>query len=103
MMLTFFTWYLMIAGLGLLTFPLTFKVFHKLSDRGYAFSKIVGLLVWAYLFWMLTSLGILQNTKGGILLAILLLFAANLWIYFKDENKEITNLAFRKPACYFIY
>ena len=91
MMFTFLIWYLMITGLGLVTFPMTFKVFHKLADRGYAFSKIAGLLICAYIFWLLTSLGILQNSSGGILFAFLLLLLVNVWILFNDRDKEIKS------------
>ena len=42
-------------------------------DRGYTVSRAFGLLLWGYLFWLLSSLGVLPNTGGGILTAFLLL------------------------------
>lgn len=74
-----FFWYLTLVVLGWLTFPLTYRFFSKLSDRGYALSRILGLLLWGFGFWLCSSLGILRNRPGGILFAIILLLAASLW------------------------
>jgi YYY domain-containing protein len=66
----FIFWYFFITLLGLLAFPLVYVLFPALADRGYAFSRAVGLLVWGYLFWLLASLGVLRNDLGGLLLAL---------------------------------
>ena len=74
-MLQFILWYLLISLLGLLTFPLAYFMLPKLADRGYAFSRALGWLVWGYFFWILGSLGILKNDIGGQLFALLVLIA----------------------------
>ncbi|HLE16091.1 MAG TPA: DUF2298 domain-containing protein [Anaerolineales bacterium] len=68
--LPFVFWYFFITLLGLLAFPLVYCLFPALADRGYAFSRVVGLLIWGYLFWILASLGVLRNDLGGLLLAL---------------------------------
>lgn len=78
-MLSFVIWYLTLTILGLLTFPLSYRLFSGLTDRGYAFSRILGLLLWGYLFWLLASLGVLRNDLGGILFALLLLLGLSAW------------------------
>ena len=72
-MLWFFSWYLTVTLLGWLTFPLVFRLFPALADRGYSLSRAVGLLVWGYAFWLLTSLGVSQNDVGGLLLGLIIL------------------------------
>ncbi|QRN83269.1 hypothetical protein JR338_00480 [Chloroflexota bacterium] len=66
-------WYLLLVVLGWLTFPLTFRLFRKVADRGYAISRILGLILWGFAFWLLASLGLLQNQSGAILLVLALL------------------------------
>ncbi len=74
-----FCWYFVILMLGWLTFPLTYRLFGKLSDRGYTLSRALGLLLWGFVFWSLCSLGVLQNHPGGISLSLALLTAVSLW------------------------
>jgi YYY domain-containing protein len=76
-MLSFFAWYVFVTFLGWLTFPLTYRLFPALADRGYGLARALGMLVWGYVFWMLVSLGILQNNAGGLLLALLTLTAVS--------------------------
>ena len=72
-MLQFFLWYLLITLVGWLTFPLTYRLFPALTDRGFSLARALGLLVWGYVFWMMASLGLIQNDGGGLLLALVLL------------------------------
>jgi YYY domain-containing protein len=74
-MLSFLSWYLVVSLLGWLSFPLAYRLFPALTDRGYCLSRVLGLLVWGYLFWMLTSLGFIQNNASGLVLTLLALAA----------------------------
>jgi YYY domain-containing protein len=79
-LLTFpFFWYVTLTLLGLLTFPLAHRLFPALKDRGYTFSRAFGLLLWGFIFWLLASLGVIQNDTGGILLALVLLVGLVVW------------------------
>ena len=51
------SWVLVLELLGLATFALLFRVLPGLPDRGFSLAKTVGLLVVAYLAWLLGSLG----------------------------------------------
>ncbi|MBL8098414.1 MAG: hypothetical protein JNK81_04490 [Anaerolineales bacterium] len=95
-MTSFITWYILIIILGWLTFPLTYFLFPKLSDRGYTLARTVGLLIWGYAFWLLASFSIAQNDIGGILFALAILISLStyllitnyqLLIEFIKENK----------------
>jgi uncharacterized membrane protein len=72
-MMTVLLWYLVISIAGWLSFPISYRLLQGLADRGYTFTRTLGLLVWGYLFWLLASLGILNNDVGGILFALLAL------------------------------
>lgn len=72
-MLSVLIWYLLITLIGVVSLPLTFRLFPFLGDRGYSLARPLGLLIGGYLFWMLGSFGILQNDAGGVLTAFLIL------------------------------
>ena len=74
-MLTFLIWYLLVSLIGWLTFPLAFRLFTGLADRGFSLTRALGMLVWGYVFWMMASLGIVHNDAGGLLLALVVLAA----------------------------
>jgi len=72
-MTAFFLWFLIISLLGWMSFPIAYRFFAWLPDRGYSFSRVLGLLIWGYIFWLLGTLGILQNDVGGQTLAMVIL------------------------------
>ncbi len=76
-MLQFLLWYLLITLVGWLAFPLANRLFPALAERGYSLARPLGLLVWGYVFWMMASLGLIQNDGGGLLLALLVLAVAS--------------------------
>ncbi|MCB8944769.1 MAG: hypothetical protein H6658_13550 [Ardenticatenaceae bacterium] len=74
-------WWLVLLVLGTAVFPLAFVIFRRLPDRGYAFTKMLGLLLVSYLFWISGSLGILGNNLGGVLVSLVVITAIALWFY----------------------
>jgi len=70
-------WYLFALLIAWINLPLTHRLFKALPSRGYALSRPLGLLLWGYLFWLLTSLKLLNNDLAGQLTALLLLAALN--------------------------
>lgn len=77
--LRFLSWYLLISLLGLAALPVVFRFFPKLPGRGFVFARPLGLLLWGFVFWLLTSLGILQNNLGGETVALAGLIALGAW------------------------
>ena len=80
-MLHVLTWWLLIQLLGLAALPLAFRLFRWLPGRGYTFAKPLGLLLASYILWLGGSLGYLQNTSGGALLALALTATISTAIY----------------------
>ena len=87
-MTAFLLWYISLTLLHWLTFPLAYRLFPALTDRGFALSRAMGLLIWGYIFWLLASFGIAQNDIGGILLALALLAGLSAW---SIVNRQITG------------
>jgi YYY domain-containing protein len=88
--IAFVSWYFLITILGWLTFPLACRIFPALADRGYGLARVAGLLIWGYIFWLFTSLGLTQNTIGGILFALVILIGLSLSSFFFPQS-EIEN------------
>ena len=97
-MTSFVTWYILITLLGWITFPLAYRLFPALRDRGYTLSRALGLLIWGYVYWLFASLGIAQNDMGGLLLGWVILGGLSAWgivnrksevIHWLDENRRL--------------
>lgn len=74
-------WYLSISSIALIFLPLTFSLFKKFWDKGYIFSKIIGILFFSYLTFVLGVLKILPFTNLSFLILFCLVILANS-IYF---------------------
>ncbi len=85
----FILWYLLIMAIGLLAFPLAYRLLGSLPDRGWALSKPLGLLLSGYVFWISTTLQINQNTTGGILVGLCVLGGLSIWQGFTSGWKNI--------------
>lgn len=74
-------WFIALQLIGLIALPLTFIVFKPFADRGYIFSKAVGLLIVAWGTWLISSIRLAPFTWWTILavMAFLALGSA-LWI-----------------------
>ena len=81
-------WWAVLLVLGTAVLPFTYTLFHKLADRGYAFTKMVGVLLVSYLFWLLGSLGLLGNNLGGVLVSLGLVTAVSWRVYSLQRNKD---------------
>ena len=59
-MLDFIAWYLIITLVGVLALPAAYRLLPNLADRGYILARALGMLLWGFIFWLLTSLNILR-------------------------------------------
>jgi YYY domain-containing protein len=68
----------LVEVLGLVCLPLTVTVFHNLPDRGWAFSKALGMALLAFLVWFpLMCLRFLPYNQHAIIVAALVLLVCN--------------------------
>jgi YYY domain-containing protein len=95
-MFSFILWYITITLLGLLTFPLAYRLFPALADRGYSLSRALGLLLWGFVFWLLVSFGLARNEVGGLLFTLALVASLSLWaLWARDDEASLTTSAQR--------
>jgi len=89
-------WYLAIAVLGWMVFPIVRLAFPGLADGGYAFARLVGLLLFAWISWWLGSLGVTID-RGllvwvvlslGCISAVALWFQRKSWLDFLRGHKK---------------
>ena len=82
-MIDFLKWYLLLEVVGWITLPVTWSVFQKLRSRGVYLSKAIGLLLWGFIYWWLTSLGLLKNDLAGALAVLSVLLVLNIFVTWK--------------------
>ncbi len=88
--LPFLQWWAMVLGLGLIFLPITDLLFNSFEDRGYLFSKTIGIAISGYLMWLLSSLHILSFTAANCLLTTglcLLINIAVMLIRYRSSKK----------------
>lgn len=76
MILQILSWWVASTVLGAAAFPLGWRLFHRLPDRGFGVSRALGVLLGGYLLWLGVSLGWLQNNPAGGVAAVLVVMAA---------------------------
>src|SRR5450432_17918 len=77
----------MIEVLGLVCLPLTITVFHNMPDRGWAFSKTLGLALFAFCVWFpLMCLQFLPFSQLFIAGVALILLAGNLIAFLRVRH-----------------
>lgn len=92
--LAFLNWYGIITLIGAFSLPIAFRFLPRLASRGYAFLRPISLLVWGYSFWLLGSLGILQNDLGGVLLGLGVLVICSV-VLLRGDIKEQLKVWFK--------
>ena len=66
------SWFLALEVICLIAFPLTWWALRPLHDRGLLFSRVVGLLLVAWVAWLLVNSGVVQFSTATIALAMLI-------------------------------
>ncbi len=86
------SWYILIALIGLLAFPITAITFRGLHDRGYGLNRLVGLLVVAWFAWIGGSLQVLPFTRATAVFSLLLLGVINAFLGWKYRQTLVDFL-----------
>src|SRR5581483_10809073 len=85
-------WWLVLTLAGLVMFPFVFPAFHSLTDRGYIFGKLLGLLLLAYLSWLLAATNILSFSQLSVLLISAVLIIAGSIAFVRQRQTIIAWL-----------
>jgi len=90
-----FIWWLIVEVLGFLALPFSSYIFKNIADRGYGFSKIIGILAMGYITWVLSHILPYNLVTIGVSFVVLLSSfillkkKVNLKDYFKKNLKII--------------
>lgn len=80
-------YYFVMLVLGLVFFPITSIIFKKFYDKGWMFSKIIGLGISAWLVWLLSYLKILKYTSLNCYIIVFVLAIINLIVFLRNKEK----------------
>ena len=92
---TLLFWYLGLLTIGLIFLPLNSFLFRQLKDKGYLFSKILGLAVFSYLFFLFNVIKIVPFTIEAVWGVLFILGLINWGVFLKKKGKlpKITSIA----------
>lgn len=83
----------LVEALGVICLPLSFTVFHNLPDRGWAFSKAIGMAVLAFAVWLpLMCFQILPYSQLFILGVLLIILALNIVGFLRVQHDIVKQL-----------
>ncbi len=75
------SWWALVTLAGAAALPLCLRLLGALPDRGYTLARAAGVLLVAFVFWLLASLGFVNNSTGSMILAWAVVLIASLAIY----------------------
>ena len=81
-----FKWYLLIFITGILFLPLSFRILPAFLDKGYIFSKVLGIGILSYLIFLLGFSHVFSFTRFNSVL-ILAILGALIWITISIKGK----------------
>ena len=97
-MLELLGWLLLLELLGLVAFPLTFRIFSGLPDRGWTFAKPLALLLLAYGVWLIGLSHTIPNSWLPVLLSLAVLVSLA-WVAARRRWAELAGFVRREaPA-----
>lgn len=93
-----FLWWITLAALGLVCYPVASLLFSGFHDGGFLFSKVIGVALPGWLMWLLSSLHWVKFTRTGCLVVVAVAAAINLalWFLFR-KNRMFSH--WKKDVC----
>jgi uncharacterized membrane protein len=64
-------WWVASTVAGAAAFPITWRLFDRLPDRGFGLARAFGILLGGYLLWLGATVGIITNSPGGAVAAMI--------------------------------
>src|SRR3990167_6073520 len=80
-------WWFYLLLIGLLFLPLTKSLFSRFFDRGYIFSKTIGLAIISYILFLLGTAHILPFQRLSIFAVLIIALIVNIIFYSKNKIK----------------
>ncbi|HEX2986609.1 MAG TPA: DUF2298 domain-containing protein [Chloroflexota bacterium] len=93
-MIWFLSWLLAVEAAGVAALPLSVRLLRALPDRGFFFSKPLGILLIGYLCWLPSVLGMLRFQQSTVV-AVLVIVAASSWMAWgREAFKQLSTARF---------
>ena len=83
-MIAVLRWWLALTALGVVAYPLTWRLCQPLPDRGLTVARPLGLLAVSYGTWLLVILGWMEHRLSSILLVTLLVAVGSTMVWRRD-------------------
>jgi uncharacterized membrane protein len=74
-------WFLVFLAVGTAFLPLTFSLFSNLRDKGYIFSKIIGLAMLSYFVFVFATLKIFKFSEFSVFASLFVFFLINYGLF----------------------
>ena len=84
-MIPLFLWWLLLSVLGWLMWPIAAAIFRHAPGRGYAYAKVMGLLLLSYIYWILGLLGLSLNAPLVLWTVAALAALAGLYAWLRNR------------------
>ena len=84
-------WWGVLFGIGVLFLPLCTRLFNSFFDRGYAFSKVMGMVAAVYSTWLAVSLGITKFSQPACVAAVIFLALAGVVATHNMEYRKVVH------------
>ena len=84
-----FSWWFTILVLGISCMPLTMLVFRRFDDRGWLFSKSIGIMLVGWIMFVLSSAHMLKFMQGACIGLIAVVLALNVALFIFGKQKEL--------------
>ncbi|MDO8673006.1 MAG: DUF2298 domain-containing protein [Dehalococcoidia bacterium] len=88
-MLETLTWWVVVQLIGIVALPVTFLLFARLPDRGYAFCKPLGILLLSYALWLGGIAHVLPNSRGSIVVLLFVFFFGSLLLFSRRREELV--------------
>lgn len=93
-MVPFLQWWLSVFFLGIIFMPLSGLLFSNLSDKGYLFSKTIGIAVSGYIMWALSAMKIMKFTTISCIVSVGIGLLVNIIIFLYNRLKSKSQTKF---------
>jgi YYY domain-containing protein len=87
-------WWFFSVIIGIIAFPISFALFKKSYEKGFMFSKIIGLFLLSYFSWLL---GFIYFSIGTIYTVLFIMIVISTFIYMGNKD-EIKNFLSNNPG-----
>ena len=80
-------WLLALWAVSLIAFPASHLLLGRLPDRGWAVSRVLGLLLLAWTTWIGGTLGVIPNSPAAIAATLALLAVGSGWLAYRQRTE----------------